>query len=91
MALLPPTATRDNIPSSLDVGEETDFTTAKQMFKSFEGKNSNCFVFAINEKKEVNINELHQAPKHWIIKELEQKEVRLTVHYLSHMLDLSTR
>lgn len=48
-------------------------------------------MFVVDEEKEVNISQLTLAPKNWIIRELEPKEVELTAYYLSHMLDLSTR
>lgn len=91
MALPAPSATEDDILASLGIGEETNFTNAKQMLESFWGEYSDCFVFTFDERKEVNISQLNLVPKHWIIKELELKRVKLRALYIFHMPDLSTR
>ena len=91
LALPAPSAPRDEIPASLDFGEKTDYTAAKNTFESFWGECSDVFVFKVDERKDVNISQLDRAPQNWVIRELEQQGVNIIGHYLTHMPDLSMR
>jgi hypothetical protein len=79
------------VPSSLEPGEKTDYNETKTMYKKFWSECQDCFVFEVDKKFSISIDQMVRAPKDWTIWEYEEKGMNKTLHYLCHMPDPSTK
>jgi hypothetical protein len=77
--------------SSLELGEKTDYNETKTIYKKFWTKCQDCFVFEVDRKYSISIDQLMQAPKDWTIREYEEHSMNETLHYLVHMPDPSVK
>jgi hypothetical protein len=79
------------IPSSLEPSEKTDYNETKIMYKKFWTECQDCFVFEVDKKFSISIDQMVRAPKDWTIWEYEEQGMNKTLHYLCHMLDPSMK
>jgi hypothetical protein len=79
------------VPSSLELGEKMDYNETKTMYKKFWTKCQDCFVFEVDMKYSISIDQRMQTPKDWTIREYEEYGVNETLHYLVHMPDPSVK
>jgi hypothetical protein len=56
------------VPSSLEPGEKTDYNETKTMYKKLWTKCQDCFVFEVDKKFSISIDQMVQAPKDWTIR-----------------------
>jgi hypothetical protein len=61
------------------------------MYEKFWSKCQDCFVFEVDKKFSISIDQMVRAPKEWTIREYEEKGMNETLHYLCHMPDPSTK
>jgi hypothetical protein len=79
------------VPSSLELGEKTDYNETKTMYEKFWSECQDCFVFEVDKKFSISIDQMVRAPKDWTIREYEEQGMNETLHYLCHMPDPSTK
>ena len=56
-------STVTKIPSALEPGEKTDYKETKTMYKKFWSECQDCFVFEVDKKFSVSINQMYRALK----------------------------
>jgi hypothetical protein len=69
------------VPSELESGGQTYYEEIKRMYKKFWTECQSCFVFEVDTKYSVSINQLQLAPKDWTICEYEEQGMNETLHY----------
>jgi hypothetical protein len=79
------------VPSSLEPGEKTDYNETKTMYKKFWIECQDCFVFEVDKKFSISIDQMVRAPKDWTIREYEEQGMNEMLHYLCHMPNPSTK
>jgi hypothetical protein len=79
------------VPSSLEPGEKTDYNETKTMYEKFWTECQDCFVFEVDRKFSISIDQMQRAPKDWTIREYEEQGMKETLHYLCHMPDPSVK
>ena len=79
------------IPSALELGKKTDYKETKTMYEKFWSECQHCFVFEVDKKFSISINQMHRAPKDWTIREFEEQGMNDTLHFLCHMPDPSVK
>jgi hypothetical protein len=79
------------VPSSLELGEKTDYNETKTMYEKFWTECQDCFVFEVDRKFSISIDQMERAPKDWTIREYEEHGMKETLHYLCHMSDPSVK
>jgi hypothetical protein len=79
------------VPSLLEPGEKIDYNETKIMYKKFWTECQDCFVFEVDKKVQISIDQMVRAPKDWTIREYEEQGMNETLHYLCHMPDSSTK
>jgi hypothetical protein len=79
------------VPSSLELGEKTDYNETKTMYEKFWTECQDCFVFKVDRKFSISIDQMERAPKDWTIREYEEHGMKETLHYLCHMSDPSVK
>jgi hypothetical protein len=77
------------VPFALELDEKTDYNEIKTIYKKFWIECQDCFVFEVDTKYSILIDQMMQAPKIWTIQEYEVHGMNETLHYLVHMLDPS--
>jgi hypothetical protein len=60
------------VPSSLEPGEKTDYNETKTMYEKFWTECQDCFVFEVDRKFSISIDQMERAPKIWTIREYEE-------------------
>jgi hypothetical protein len=75
------------VPSSLEPGEKTDYNETKTMYEKFWTECQDCFVFEVDRRFSISIDQMERAPKDWTIHEYEEHGMKETLYYLCHMLD----
>jgi hypothetical protein len=76
------------VPSNLKPSGITDYLETKTMYKKFWTKCQECFVFKVDTKYSISIDQMERAPKDWTICEYKEHKMNETLHYLLHMLDV---
>jgi hypothetical protein len=61
------------------------------MYKKFWTECQDCFVFEVNKKFSISIDQMVLARKDWTIREYEEQGMNEMLHYLCHMPDPSTK
>jgi hypothetical protein len=79
------------VPSSLEPGKKTDYNETKTMYEKFWTECQDCFVFEVDRKFSISIDQMQRAPKDWTIREYEEHGMKETLHYLCHMPDPSVK
>jgi hypothetical protein len=51
------------VPSSLEPGEKTDYNETKTMYEKFWTECQDCFVFEVDRKFSISIDQMQRAPK----------------------------
>ena len=82
---------QSEIPSVLEPGEKTDYNEIKTMYEKFWSECQDCFVFEVDKKFSVSIDQMKQAPKDWTIREYEEKGIHDMLHFLVHMPNPSVK
>ena len=80
-------STITEVPSSLEPGEKMDYDERKTMYENFWLECQDCFVFEVDKKFSISIDQMEQAPKDWTIREYEENGMKEMMHYLCHMPD----
>ena len=79
------------VPSELESGQEFDYAEIANIYNKFWMECQSCFVFGVEEKHEVKIDQLERAPEDWTVRAYEEHGMEKLRHYLINMLDKSTR
>ena len=79
------------IPSELESGQEFDYTEIANIYNKFWTECQSCFVFGVEAKYEVHIDQLERAPEDWTVRAYEEHGMQKLRHYLINMPDRSTR
>ena len=79
------------VPTELEPGQEFDYAKIANIYNKFWMECQSCFVFGVEEKHEVNIDELERAPEDWTVRAYEEHVMQKLRHYLINMSDRSTR
>ena len=79
------------VPSELEPSKEFDYTEIANIYHKFWTECQSCFVFGIDEKHEVNIDQLERAPEDWTVRVYEEHGMEKLCHYLINMPDKSTK
>jgi hypothetical protein len=79
------------VPSSLEPGEKTDYHETKTMYKKFWTECLDYFVFEVDRKFSISIDQMMGAPEDWTIREYEEQGMNEMLHNLCHMPDPSTK
>jgi hypothetical protein len=79
------------VPSSLEPGEKIDYNEMKTMHEKFWTECQDCFVFEVDRKFSISIDQMVRVPKDWTIQEYKEQGMNETLDYLCHMLDPSTK
>ena len=79
------------VPSELEPDQEFDYSEIANIYNKFWTKCQSCFVFGVEEKLEVHIDQLERAPKDWTVRAYEEHGMQKLRHYLINMLDKLTR
>ena len=77
--------------SELELGQEFDYAEIANIYYKFWTECQSCFVFGVEEKHEVNIDQLERAPEDWTVRAYEEHGMEKLQHYLINMRDRSTR
>ena len=57
------------------------------MYKKFWTEYLDCFVFEVDKKFSISIDQMIRAPKDWTIRMYKEQCMNKTLHYFCHMLD----
>jgi hypothetical protein len=63
----------------------------KMMYKIFWSECQECFVWNVDTKYAISIDQMERAPKDWMIWEYKEKGMLNTKHYFVHMPDPSMK
>jgi hypothetical protein len=80
-----------NIPAELRPGDSIDYENATVIYEKFWAECQDCFVFENQAKREIDINQMSNAPIDWTIRAMEQKGVESIKNYLINMPDKSAK
>jgi hypothetical protein len=83
--------TQSDMPTVLGPGESADYNETKTMYEKFWSECQECFVFEVNTKFSVSIDQMFRSPKDWTIREYEEKGMQDTLNFLVHMPDPSVK
>ena len=61
------------------------------MYEKFWSECQDCYVFEVDKKFSISIDQMERAPKNYTICEYEENKMREMMHYLCHMLDRSIK
>jgi hypothetical protein len=59
--------------SNLEPGGKTDYLETKTMYEKFWTEYQKCFVWNVDTKYTISIDQMERAPKDWTIWEYEKK------------------
>ena len=79
------------VPSELEPGQEFDYAEIANIYNKFWTECQSCFVFGVEEKHEVNIDQLERAPEDWTVRAYEEHGMEKLKHYLINMPDRTAR
>ena len=75
----------------LEDGDEVDLEAIRKIYKRFWMECQGCFIFDIDEKREVRIDQLDFAPLDWTIRAYEERGMEQMRHYFLNMPDRSAK
>ena len=75
------------VPVELEDGNEADLEAIRKIFERFWMECQGCFIFEIDEKREVRIDQLDFAPLDWTIRAYEERGMEQMRHYFLNMPD----
>ena len=79
------------VPSELEPGQEFDYVEIANIYNKFRMECQSCFVFGVDKKHEVNIDQLELALEDWTVRAYEEHGMEKLRHYLINMSDRSIR
>ena len=79
------------VPQSWQPQVKPDFKHLNQVYQKFWTECEDAYVFGVNEKKDLPLHKLVDAPSEFNIREKEQKVVESMMVYLLNLLDRMTR
>jgi hypothetical protein len=79
------------VPLDLKPGGKTDYHKTKIMYKKFWIGCQECFVFWMDIKHAISIDQMERTPKDWTIQKYEEQGMLRTKHYLVNMPDPSIK
>ena len=82
---------RTEVLSELEPGQEFDYAEIANIYNKFWTECQSCFVFGVEEKHEVHIDQLKRAAEDWTVRTYEEHGMQKLRHYLINMPDRSTR
>ena len=91
---LPQTSTAlatTQVLSKLEPGQEFDYAEIANIYNKFWTRCQSCFVFGVDKKHKVNIDQLERAPEDWTVRAYEEHGMEKLQHYLINMPNRSTR
>ena len=65
-------STITQVPSELEPGQEFDYAEIANIYNKFWTECQSCFVFGVEEKHEVHIDQLKRAPEDWMVRAYEE-------------------
>ena len=72
-------------------GDEADLEAIRKIYERFWMECQGCFIFDIDEKREVRIDQLDFAPLDWTIRAYEERGMEQMRHYFLNMLNRSAK
>jgi hypothetical protein len=79
------------VPSELEPRRQTDYQETKTMYKKFWTDYQSCYVFEVDLKYSISIDQMVRAPNDWTICEYKEQGMNETLHYLVNMPDPSVK
>ena len=79
------------VPAELEPSQEFDYAKIAIIYNKFWTECQSYFVFRVDEKHDVHIDQLERAPADWIVRAYEEHGMEKLHHYLINMPDRSTR
>jgi hypothetical protein len=70
------------VPFKLEQGGQTDYQKTKTIYDKFWIECQSCFVFEVDTKFSISIDQLKKVPKYWTIREYEDQRMNETLYYL---------
>ena len=84
-------STITQVPSELELGQEFDYAEIANIYNKFWTECQSCFVFGVEAKHEVHIDQLERAPEDWTVRAYEEHGMQKLRHFLINMPDRTTR
>jgi hypothetical protein len=66
------------IPFDLELDEKIDYLETKTMYEKFWTECQECFVFEVDTKYTISIEQLERVPTDWTIQEYEEQGMHST-------------
>ena len=79
------------VPAELEPSQEFDYAEIANIYNKFWTGCQSCFVFGVEEKHDVHIDQLERAPTDWTVRAYEEHGMEKLRHYLINMPDRSTK
>ena len=79
------------VPAELELGQEFDYAKIANIYNKFWTECQSCFIFGVDEKHDVHIDQLERALADSTARAYEEHGMEKLHHYLINMLDKSTR
>lgn len=79
------------VPSDFELGGETNYLETKIMYEKLWTKYQECFVFKVDTKYKISIDQMQRAPLDQTIWEYKEKRMLGTKHYLIYMPNSSVK
>ena len=77
--------------SELEPGQEFDYAEIANIYNKFWTECQSCFVYGVEAKHEVHIDQLERAPEDWTVRAYEEHGMQKLRHFLINMPDRTTR
>ena len=84
-------STITQVLAKLEPGQEFDYAEIANTYNKFWTECQSCFVFGVDEKHNVHIDQHKHAPADWTIQAYEEHGMEKLHHYLINMPDKSTK
>ena len=79
------------VPMELSNGDEEDLEAISKIYNQFWMECQGCYIFEMDEKREVSIDQLDLAPIDWTIQAYEERFMEKMRNYFLNMPDRSAR
>ena len=79
------------MPIELEDGDEADLEAIRKIYERFLMECQGCFIFEIDKKPEVRIDQLDFAPLDWMIRAYEERGMEKMCHYFLNMPDQTAK